>query len=214
MSAVQIIPAILEKDLEEIQEKVKLFENLEPVIHIDVDDGSFGSNTTYLDTAAINELFTASTFELHLMVQNPLEFVPSEPKAVKKIIVQLESSHLSRDVVQEIEERGFELGIALNPETPIEELEPFLEVVKSVQFMTIHPGFQGQEFIPEVLTKIKEFKETYPLIPVQVDGGINPKTARLCIEAGATLLVSGSYLVHCEEIQSCINELEGAAYGD
>ncbi len=205
-----IIPGILEKTLEEIKEKLEEVESMTPLVQIDVEDGTFTNATTFCDVDALNELDTSAILELHLMVQNPKNFIPKFPKAVRKLIFHIESQGLYREIIEDVEERGFEVCLCLNPDTPFEDVEPFLEFAGSVQFMTVNPGVQGQKFLPEVLEKIKAFTDEYPQIPVEVDGGINPHTASLSAQAGASLFVSGSYILDSEEIKKNIESLEEA----
>ena len=148
------------------------------------------------------------------MVQKPADFIPDLPAKITRIILHLESESFYRDLLEDIRDKGFVIGLALNPETPIEDLEPFLDFAEIIQFMTVHPGLQGQAFLPEVLAKIKEFCLKFPDFPVQVDGGINPTTAKLATEAGANLLVSGSYLLECDDLKKCILSLEEATRDD
>lgn len=209
MDDVVIIPGILEKGLQSIIGHLKTFENFVDTIQIDLADGIFVANKTFLDVNKINSLNTPLNIELHLMVSKPELFIPKTNGCVKKIILHVESDTFSRELIEELLQRDLEVGVALNPETDILDIEPFLDYIQSVQFMTIHPGFQGQKFLPEVLEKIKLFKKGFGEIPIEVDGGIKPNTARLCIEAGATLLVCGSYLLACDNILECISSLKG-----
>ena len=210
MNDIQIIPGITEKDLEVITKRIKELEKFAERVHVDIADGKFVGNTTSLGTSAINTMDTIAEIELHLMVENPKDFVPSEKGRVTKIISHVESRDFSREWLEELQSLEYEIGIAINPETEIQSLEPFLEYANSIQFMTIHPGFAGQKFLPEVLEKVKEFKKGYPSIPIEIDGGINPETAKLAVSAGATLLVSTSFLEECDDLKECIRELSNS----
>ena len=101
-------------------------------------------------------------------------------------------------------------GIALNPETGTEKIEPYLKDVDFVQFMTVHPGFQGGQFVEEVVDKISAFHAKYPDIIIMCDGGITPETAPKLAGAGASLFVSGSYIVKSEVFGKAIDQLKEA----
>ncbi len=209
MDDIVIIPGPLEKDFPTLLRHFETFENFVDTIQVDIADGIFVQNKTLQDINKVSQIDTPLSVELHLMVSRPENFIPKTNGCVKKIILHVESDTFSRELLDELLQRDLEVGLALNPETDILDIEPFLDYIQSVQFMTIHPGFQGQKFLPEVLEKIKLFKKGFPEIPIEVDGGIRPNTARLCIDAGATLLVCGSYLLACDNILECINNLKG-----
>lgn len=207
MNEVQIIPGITEKDLKAVTKRIKELENFAKRIHIDIADGKFVENALFLNPSEINVIGTNSEIELHLMVEEPSNFIPNEKGIIKKVIPQIESVGFSRELLEQLQILEYEIGISLNPETELPALEPFLEYIECVQFMTIHPGFAGQEFLPKVLEKVKEFNRHYPNIPIEIDGGINPETAKLAVSAGASILVSTSYLKDCEDIAKCIYDL-------
>lgn len=211
MEEIKVIPALLEYELTDIKRKIASLEHFVNLIHIDIADGKFVENTTYQTISEIEKLKTQASLELHLMVTQPEKYLPQSNEVIKKIIMHIESASFSRDLLNEVQEKGFALGLALNPETDFLEVEPFLDYVDCVQFMTITPGFQGQYFLSEVLEKIKDFHERFPETPIEVDGGINPKNAKLVAEVGATLLVSGSYIQDCKDILSCFYTLEEKA---
>ncbi|MBI4091130.1 hypothetical protein HY419_00090 [candidate division WWE3 bacterium] len=208
MNSVQIIPGILENSLEKIKEKVRRLEKLEPLLHLDVADGKFVPNTTFDKVNELSAIASESFFELHLMVRNPSGFIPKDNSRISKIICHFESEGFSRDLLKNIRAARFVVGIAVNPETKIYSIGPFLEYADCVQFMTVHPGFSSQGFLNEVVENIRDFHKNYPEIPIQVDGGINPQTIGNVLEAGATLVVSTSYLDHCADLKKCITSLE------
>ena len=167
-----------------------------------IDSGTnttISENTTFNTISDIEKIQTGADIELHLMVSNPQNYLPQNNEVIKKIIVQVESDGFSRELLEELVKRGFLVGLALNPETSFYDVEPFLDIIDVVQFMTIHPGFQGTAFIPETLVDIRKFHEEFPDMPIAIDGGMNPKTAKEVKEAGATFIVSGSYLLDNED---------------
>jgi ribulose-phosphate 3-epimerase len=107
---------------------------------------------------------------------------------------------------------GNELVAALNPDTPLERIEPYRQSLDAVQFMTVQPGLQGQQFLSDVLPKVRRFHAQYPEMPIMVDGGITPTTAMVCAHAGASLAVSGSYILNASNTIAAIGEFASVVY--
>lgn len=165
---------------------------------VDVMDGRFVPNITF-GALAIESLrpFTRLTIEAHLMVEPPEDFIERFAKAgADTIIVHQEATpHLHR-AIQQIHHLGKKAGVAINPSTPASTLSEVLGSLQLVLVMTVNPGFGGQDFIPETLSKIRQVRSAIQErgldCEVEVDGGINNQTARLVVEAGADVLVAGS----------------------
>lgn len=212
MEHIKIIPGILEKNLLEIKRKISLVEGLVDLVQIDLIDGKFAPNTTFLDVAELEKILTPCEIELHIQANNPELFLPKNTFPVKKVIVHLESATFDRNLLEEIKARNLELGVALNPETEIYEVEPFFEYMDTIQFMTVHSGFQGRQLIKSVLEKIKFFNEMKTGIPVEVDGGVNDKTIKLIAETGATLIEAGFFVFQNDAVSDNLSKLEKALY--
>ena len=167
-------------------------------IHVDVMDGHFVPNITIgpLIVEAIRPI-TSLPLDVHLMIENPDNYIPTFAKAGADIItVHVEACpHLHR-TIQLIKSHGIKAGVVLNPHTPVSVIEHVLEDIDMVLLMTVNHGFGGQKFIHSVLPKIKQVaemvKERNLEVEIEVDGGVNAETARLCVEAGANVLVAGS----------------------
>lgn len=167
-------------------------------LHIDVMDGHFVPNIT-IGPMVVKALRPKSRllFDVHLMIEQPDRYIREFRAAGADLItVHAEAcQHLHR-TIQVIKETGAKAGVALNPHTPLEVIQYVLEDLDLVLLMTVNPGFGGQRFIPNVLPKISLLKELTrernPELYIQVDGGINPETAPLVVEAGANVLVAGS----------------------
>lgn len=167
-------------------------------LHIDVMDGHFVPNLT-IGPVVIKALRPKSQllFDVHLMINNPDQYLRDYRNSGADLItVHAEACpHLHR-TIQAIKETGAKAGVALNPHTPLNVIEYLLEDLDLVLLMSVNPGFGGQKFIPNVLSKISLLKEwaqeRNPELYIQVDGGINPDTAPLVVEAGANVLVAGS----------------------
>jgi ribulose-phosphate 3-epimerase len=195
----KIAPSILSADFLRLGEQVLAVEAAGvDRFQIDVMDGRFVPNITF-GTLAIESLrpLTRLTIEAHLMVEPPEDFIERFAKAgADTIIVHQEATpHLHR-AIQQIHHLGKKAGVALNPSTPASTLSEVLGSLQLVLVMTVNPGFGGQDFIPETLSKIRQvraaIRERGLECEVEVDGGINNQTARLVVEAGADVLVAGS----------------------
>lgn len=188
----KIVPAILTKDVEDLQAKLKVLQGLTEWVQIDIMDGKFVPNTSI----AITELADASaafSFEIHLMVKNPEQYL-ADCKAVgaKRVIFHLEGAQNPREVLEKMEGYGFEKGIALNPETSVDVLSALKGRFDSVLFLTVIPGAQGHEFIPSVLEKVKRARELFSEIRIGVDGGVKEGNIREVLESGVDYAVIGS----------------------
>lgn len=204
-----IIPVIFEQNFEEIKKKVALVEQLTSLIQIDVADGRLVDGTSFLDVKRLEQIKTTPSFEIHLMVEKPSDFVREKVQNVSKICTQVEAELLIKDFIKKGRKLGYIVGLSLNPETPIETLAPYMREINYVQFMTAHPGGKGREFIPEVLDKIKKFGQTYIGFPTQVDGGINVQTLPLVLQSGVKDVVIGTALFGEKDIQKAYIRLLG-----
>ncbi|MBU7592073.1 ribulose-phosphate 3-epimerase [Metabacillus halosaccharovorans] len=214
---IKIAPSILSANFAKLGEEVKDVENGgADYIHVDVMDGHFVPNITIgpLIVEAIRPV-TKLPLDVHLMIEKPDQYIGEFAKAGADIItVHVEAcTHLHR-TLQLIKSEGVKSGVVLNPHTPIESIVHVLEDVDMVLFMTVNPGFGGQTFIPQVLPKIKRLanivKEKNLSIDIEVDGGVNEETAKLCVEAGANVLVAGSFIYNNPDRQQAIQTLKQA----
>jgi ribulose-phosphate 3-epimerase len=202
----KIAPSILSADFTRLGEQVQALEAAGvDRFQVDVMDGRFVPNITF-GALAIESLrpLTRLTIEAHLMVEPPEDFIERFAKAgADTIIVHQEATpHLHR-AIQQIHHFGKKAGVAINPSTPASTLSEILGSVQLVLVMTVNPGFGGQDFIPETLSKIREVRKAIQErgldCEVEVDGGINHQTARLAVEAGANVLVAGSAVFDSKE---------------
>jgi len=195
----KVAPSILSADFTRLGEQVLAVEAAGvDRFQVDVMDGRFVPNITFgvLAIASLRPL-TRLAIEAHLMVEPPEDFIERFAKAgADTIIVHQEATpHLHR-AIQQIHHWGKKAGVAINPSTPASTLSEVLGSLQLVLVMTVNPGFGGQDFIPETLSKIRQVRNAIQErgldCEVEVDGGINHQTARLVVEAGANVLVAGS----------------------
>ena len=199
MKKIQISPSILAADFSQLGNEIKkLEEGGADMIHVDVMDGHFVPNLT-IGPPVIKALrnYTKLPFDVHLMIEPVHKYIKNYADAGADIItVHPEATDNLKNSVQYIKELGKKVGVSLNPETKTNIIKEFLTEIDLILIMSVHPGFGGQKFIPEVLSKIKELnniklKENLNF-DIEVDGGIDFNNSKLVIEAGANILVSGT----------------------
>lgn len=192
---IEIIPSILVQTEEEFVHNISGLQNAVEMIQLDIADGVFVENKTWADPEVVQKIEMA--VELHLMVQNPIEelqrwqTVPN----IKRIHFHFESLPTPEAVdnaIYEIREMGYEVGIALKPETSIDVLDEYINEIDAVLFLSVNPGKQGQPFLPEVLEKIKAFRKKYPNHFIEIDGGVNETTLPEIIKSGVDAICPGS----------------------
>lgn len=192
-------PSILAADFKVLgQEMKKTEENGAAYIHFDVMDGMFVPSISFgMPVLASIHDATEQFMDAHLMVQEPIRYVEAFQKAgADYVTVHLEACEDVKTTLDKIHACGMKAGLAVNPETDIKELVPYLEDVEMILIMSVHPGFGGQKFIPESLDKIREVRamlnEKNLETDIQVDGGIYVENVREVLDAGANVIVAGS----------------------
>ena len=199
MSSIKIAPSILSADFGQLGSEIKKLEKAgADMIHIDVMDGHFVPNLT-VGPPVIKTLrkYTKLPFDVHLMISPVHKYIKDYAEAGADIItIHPEATDNLQESIEHIKKFGKKVGVSLNPNTQIDIIEKLLVEINLVLIMSVHPGFAGQKFIPNVLNKIKELKKIKDKknlnFDIEVDGGINFDNSKLVVEAGANILVSGS----------------------
>lgn len=209
----EIAPAILTHDPGDFR---KQYAELLPLahlfrqLHVDFVDGKFLPTNTIMpgDSCRIRAPFKAVA---HLMVEEPQKyFAILKNEGYSTVLIHFEAykdKSMLFGAIQLAQTLGLQIGLAINPETKLHEVGGFLGKFSIIQLMGIHPGSQGKEFMPETLDKIRELKNLRKDAIIYVDGGMHPGPARECVEAGADVIVAGSYIVRSDHPKQAIEEL-------
>ncbi len=199
MKNIQISPSILSADFSQLGLEIKKLEDCgADMIHVDVMDGHFVPNLTF-GPPVIKDLrkHTTLKFDVHLMISPVHKYIEAYAEAGADIItIHPEATENLEDSITKISKLNKKVGISLNPETNIDIVEKYLEKIDLILIMSVHPGFGGQKFMPEVLKKIRKLRsiqiDRNLNFDIEIDGGINFDNSKSAIEAGANILVSGT----------------------
>ncbi len=204
-----ITPSILSANFQHLQDEVATVEPYADWIQVDVMDGHFVPNLSF-GAPVLKWIETKLPVDVHLMVSNPAERIGEfAALKVQHITFHAEVTNAAerKALIKTIRDAGATAGIAINPETPLSEVLDILPEVDLLLVMTVHPGFGGQKFIAEALTKVEEARQKFPDLMIQVDGGVDNTTAPDCIAAGADNLVAGSYIFKAADRKAAISSL-------
>jgi ribulose-phosphate 3-epimerase len=189
----EVIPAILVENLEEFQERIEVAEDFAETVQWDIMDGQFVEHVTFSDMAAISEVDTVLNIEAHLMVEHPEEWFDDLVKAgIDRVIIHAETVDDLPAIVERMKNYDFERGVAINPETSVDDIAAVAADLDVLLVMTVVPGSSGQHFLPEQMAKVKQLRKKYPHANISVDGGVNLATIKLAKEAGANLFAINS----------------------
>lgn len=211
---IKIAPSILSADYAELKNEIeKVKDGGADMLHIDVMDGHFVPNIS-IGVPVVKSLRKATDmfFDCHLMISKPYDYIDAFADAGADMIsFHIESESDTEKTIDKIISRGVKPALVIKPKTRAEEVFEYLEKLDMVLVMTVEPGFGGQSFMADMLEKVKIIREKAdeinPNLLIQVDGGIIPETAKSCINAGADVLVSGSYIFGANDIKSAIESL-------
>lgn len=194
-----LAPSILSADFCELGRQLEEIGNAgAQYVHIDVMDGVFVPSISFgMPIVSCIRPRTKLFLDVHMMVTKPERYVEEFVKCgADSVTIHIEACDCVEDTLKKIKSLGVKAGIALNPETPVKEILPYLELVDMVLVMTVHPGFGGQAYIPECTDKIKEVRaaieEKNLNVNLEIDGGVNLDNLRMNLDAGANVIVAGS----------------------
>ncbi len=211
----KIAPSLLAANFSDLRADMDMINRSEADwLHLDIMDGVFVPNISFgFPVLKHVAKLCQKPLDVHLMIVSPEKFIP-EVKALGAYMMNVHYEacpHLHR-VVQQIKEAGMKAGVTLNPATPVALLVDIIRDVDMVLLMSVNPGFGGQEFIPHTLDKVRELRalieRTGSSALIEVDGGVNDETAPLLVEAGADVLVTGSYVFKSPVPEETIHSLK------
>ena len=211
MAELLISPSILSADFTNLEQEIKAVENAGAQwIHIDVMDGHFVPNIS-IGVPVVKSIRkkTGMFLDTHLMIENPEKYIEAFVKAGSDLITfHIEASKDVKRDIELIKSFGKKVGISIKPKTEVDEILPYINDIDLVLVMTVEPGFGGQEFMHDCAMKIPKIKEKAPEnLVIQVDGGINNLTAKICTSLGANSLVAGSYIYGSADYKKAIDSL-------
>jgi len=216
MHRIKVAPSLLSSDFTKFTETSQFFESIgAEILHLDVMDGNFVPPITF-GAAMVRDLkkLTSLMLDAHLMVSNPrIQVKQFIDAGADSITIHIESSDFSGDLLKQIKAANVLCAIAINPSTTVEAILDYIDSVDMVLLMSVNPGYGGQNFIPQVLDKVKELvnvREKLKLsFDIQIDGGINEDNIDSIIKAGANIIVTGSALMNSKDPKGFVQKIKG-----
>ena len=195
---VDIAPSMLGADFGKMREAAEMIGPHSAYLHMDVMDGHFVPNLT-MGPDLVKALEGIAPLDVHLMVTNPTDFIEDFRDAGAEIIsVHVEANNPLK-ALKSIKKNNMKAGIALNPSTPENSIEPFISLADMILVMSVEPGYCGQDFHENTIERVRHYKKIYPDKIIEVDGGVSPSNSERLIGAGADILVAGSAIFKAED---------------
>ena len=206
-----ISPSILSADFANLEADIKKVEPYVPWLHIDVMDGHFVPNIS-IGVPVVKSIrkITNLFLDTHLMIENPIKYVDAFVDAGSDLITFHYEATKDKTIetIEKIKSRGVKVGLSIKPKTSVNEIKEYINLVDMILVMTVEPGFGGQKFMEDCATKIAEIKKINDKVLVQVDGGINDKTAIICKNYGVDSLVAGNYIYSASNIKEAVEKIK------
>jgi len=213
---IKISPSILSADFANLQRDIEAISTAD-YVHVDVMDGLFVPNIS-IGIPVVKSIrpVTELPLDVHLMIDRPVRYVEQFCDAGADIVtchVEADTEANIRDAIEKIRAKGKRPGVVVKPKTQASAVLPFIDLVDMILVMTVEPGFGGQKFMADMMPKVAQIRQYIdalnPDCELEVDGGVDPVTAKICVASGANVLVAGSAVYKAEDIAARIQELRG-----
>ena len=201
----EILPAVIASDQQGLDEMLVKVKDFVDNIMLDLMDGKFVPASS-LDFTM--KLLQGPRYQFHVMAVDPIDRMMKAPSEVDTVVLHAESLDSITDAIQAAKEKGVKLFIALNPETSVDAVKPYLDELDGVLIMSVHPGQYGAQFLPEQLDKVRNLRAVSKTITIEVDGGMNDKSMGQAVAAGANQIASGSYIMKNSDPESAYKSLK------
>ena len=206
---VDIAPSMLGADFGRMREAAEMVGPHSAYLHMDVMDGHFVPNLT-MGPDLVKSLEGIAPLDVHLMVTNPIDFIKDFRDAGAEIIsVHVEANNPLK-ALESIKKNNMKAGIALNPSTPENSIEPFIDLADLILVMSVEPGYGGQDFHEDAVERVRHYKEAYPNKIIEVDGGVGPSNSERLADAGADILVAGSTIFKADDPIEIVKKMKGS----
>ena len=206
---VEIAPSMLGADFGRMREAAELVGPHSAYLHMDVMDGHFVPNLT-MGPDLVKSLNGIAPLDVHLMVTDPINFIDDFRDAGVKIISVHVEANEPLEALELIKKNNMKAGIALNPSTPKNSIEPFIDLADLILIMSVEPGYCGQKFHEDAVERVRHYKKTYPNKIIEVDGGVSPLNSKRLADAGADILVAGSAIFKADDPIQIVKEMKGS----
>ena len=206
---VEIAPSMLGADFGRMREAAELVGPHSAYLHMDVMDGHFVPNLT-MGPDLVKSLNGIAPLDVHLMVTDPINFIDDFRDAGAKIISVHVEANEPLKALELIKKNNMKAGIALNPSTPKNSIEPFIDLADLILIMSVEPGYCGQKFHEDAVERVRHYKKTYPNKIIEVDGGVSPSNSKRLADAGADILVAGSAIFKADDPIQIVKEMKGS----
>ena len=206
---VEIAPSMLGADFGRMREAAELVGPHSAYLHMDVMDGHFVPNLT-MGPDLVKSLNGIAPLDVHLMVTDPINFIDDFRDAGAKIISVHVEANEPLEALELIKKNNMKAGIALNPSTPKNSIEPFIDLADLILIMSVEPGYCGQKFHEDAVERVRHYKKTYPNKIIEVDGGVSPSNSKRLADAGADILVAGSAIFKADDPIQIVKEMKGS----